>query len=846
MKAYLAHSSEDKKYVDIVVTRLGRARVIYDRFSFDPGYDFRKLIREGLDKSTVFIFFVSKSSLERTWVRYEITEAEWRIIQGKISGALSIIIDDEVKISDLPPWMQRCLIQTVTYPQLAFHAIQSYLIQQSGSLTETVFIGRESDLSNFAQLLNPSIEDPVPRILVLAGLEGIGRKTFARRALRDYLALSAGSTFIIEETDTSERLYLQLMSVTTDFADRRRVAETIKTFRGLSDEEKGEEIARLIAVINRYNQVPILIDKGPESTFLDKSFGLYKEEWLNVLRGMKKYEDSYLLLIQPRLPYFPGMNQYKSEIPKLIAYRLGPLLNEAIEFILREGARRLNIEISTEQIKEITPYINGYPPAAKFSLAFIERYGADVLIAQKATLNSFLARQFESLLIKLELKKEEKNTLRILESVSSLPLDAISVLTNSSPTETAQQIAHLIDLSMVILVDSEYMISSPIRFAVNHTFGTLTRKEFSNIARLLRKNYWTAENEIPALSIVDATIYSLAYSDVEELNHFRDILLPTQILKAAWGKYHDRHWSDAEKLARRVLSLDPTLYSARVVLFKSVVRQRRWDLAEEILRVIGREGQIDRYYLRGFLEWRRGHYEFAVSLLRSGLNAGDRTFALLRDMSYCYFVLGRLKEAKNYIDRALERNRNKFTLDLAAEIAIFSDEHEVAQKYLSEIEQVDRLMYHHRLATLEWKEGKYEQALADEEIACDTEYPVYEALVQRIDILILLNRPDIEDEIKKLEPSFAEHSDIQRGLWCKHYLQKGEWGQAERWWKKIWQKKLPQYKELRKKILLQKTEDIMVEPSEREKAVAEISELEPAISLPLVSSEPPELETHEQ
>ena len=155
-------------------------------------------------------------------------------------------------------------------------------------------------------------------------------------------------------------------------------------------------------------------------------------------------------------------------------------------------------------------------------------------------------------------------------------------------------------------------------------------------------------------------------------------------------------------------------------------------------------------------------------------------------------------------------------------------------------------MYHHRLATLKWKQGKYDEALVDEEIACDTEYPAYEALVQRIDILILLNRPDIDVEIEKLKPSFAEHSDIQRGLWCKYHLQRGEWGQAERWWKKIWQRGLPTYKELHSRILSQKIEDKMIEPSEREKAIAEISELETKIAMPVIPSDLEDLETSEQ
>ena len=84
MKAYLAYSSEDRRYVEVVAKRLGRQNIIFDRKSFEPGFDFRKLIRSGLDKSRVFVFFVSESSLKSTWVKWEIDEAEWQLIHGQI------------------------------------------------------------------------------------------------------------------------------------------------------------------------------------------------------------------------------------------------------------------------------------------------------------------------------------------------------------------------------------------------------------------------------------------------------------------------------------------------------------------------------------------------------------------------------------------------------------------------------------------------------------------------------------------------------------------------------------------------------------------------------------------
>lgn len=197
------------------------------------------------------------------------------------------------------------------------------------------------------------------------------------------------------------------------------------------------------------------------------------------------------------------------------------------------------------------------------------------------------------------------------------------------------------------------MISAPISFAVSHVFTSLEKKDFEEIAKTLKFHFWSKESIIPHMSIIDTTIHSLAYSNSEELKNFRDIIMPTQILKAAWGEYDSKHWSRSENLAKRVLKLDSTSYSARKVLFKSLVRQRRWPVAEEVLVEIYSADQIDRFSLRGFMECRRGHHERAIDLFKQGHDAGDRTNSLYREWAYSEYVLGRPKDAKDTIDKAL-------------------------------------------------------------------------------------------------------------------------------------------------------------------------------------------------
>ena len=43
-KAFLCHSSRDKEFVRVTARHLGRAKVVYDEMTFEPGQDFRDQI----------------------------------------------------------------------------------------------------------------------------------------------------------------------------------------------------------------------------------------------------------------------------------------------------------------------------------------------------------------------------------------------------------------------------------------------------------------------------------------------------------------------------------------------------------------------------------------------------------------------------------------------------------------------------------------------------------------------------------------------------------------------------------------------------------------------------------
>ena len=90
-KAFLCHSSSDKEFVRIAARNLGRAKVVFDEMTFEPGQDFRDQILKGLDAAGLFVFFISRASLASIWCQFEADEAQYRQISEKMGGHLATL-----------------------------------------------------------------------------------------------------------------------------------------------------------------------------------------------------------------------------------------------------------------------------------------------------------------------------------------------------------------------------------------------------------------------------------------------------------------------------------------------------------------------------------------------------------------------------------------------------------------------------------------------------------------------------------------------------------------------------------------------------------------------------------
>ena len=832
MKLYLAHSSLDKSFVDRVAVQLGRHSVVYDKWSFNPGDPLLEAMQEGLENSDGFVLFASNRSLKSVWVTYELEEAEWRLATERLQFAMTVIVQGELETSDLPAWLTRSLVVSSPNPKHAARALVGEVRSRSDHTPTKLFMGREKDLSEMVSKLAP-IDAPQPRLVVVHGLEGIGRRTLLRRAASDYLLLKSLIEVKLLENEGVSEFYIKLIDEARGLNTREIMAQEIAAFASLDVSDQIEELAKVLASLNETNEAVLLYDQG---ALLD-DWGRYTELAMRLMEAIEEQEGTYLFLVQRRRPDLMGS---APSVP-ITLHQAASLSPSATEQLLLGYLKAAGVKSQAHEIRELAEYMGGYPPAIELAVTLIKHYGLPIVLADKSVLVGFLSRTFADALKRLVLPRNGASVLKMLAAFSSLPLGAISAAIGTSEEGTAAELRDLMDENLVELGEASlYAIATPIVRAVENVFGRPTTDDYEVIGKYLRETYWGAETPLPDLRVIDATLDAMARSNSPDLDSFNDILFPSLLERNAEKSYHSRDWSTAKSLAQRALDADPSRHRARRILFQAHVRRNEWPEAESVLEVIQDNNRREQFYLKGFMLWKRGQLNGAIIAFEEASSAGDRSPSVLRDRAHCLFRLGRTSEAWNAVREADGHFReNKFVVDLAAQIAIARHEYADAEVYIERLARLDNPEnVAHRKATLLTDKGRLTEALSEAERATHTTSPRFEALAQMCDIYVRLGDPRAETAIKKLRPgSNAHHRDVQVGLEVKRLLRDGQHRRAALEWERLIDKGLPVHSALWAEILRQRISDPNVLLSVRKQAEMELDKMDNVVELPLAVDE---------
>jgi hypothetical protein len=213
MKAFLSHSSLDKEFIREVANKLGRLNCIFDERSFSSGKEFKEEIEGYLENSNVFVFFATNNSLSSFWCNFEIDQAFYTKLKGKLSSGVVYLIDSTAKQNDIPTWLRTALIKEESSPAAIARDIKHHLNKAADDFQRPVYLGRSKERELLENSLNPIDGSFPPRVISIFGLPGVGRRTLIKNSIKDLYSLNKYVEINIEPGDNINSLCAKLADI---------------------------------------------------------------------------------------------------------------------------------------------------------------------------------------------------------------------------------------------------------------------------------------------------------------------------------------------------------------------------------------------------------------------------------------------------------------------------------------------------------------------------------------------------------------------------------------------------------------------------------------------------------
>lgn len=818
MKAFLSHSSKNKEFVREVANKLGRSHSILDERYFETGEEFQDSILKFLDRTSVFVFFATKDSLESFWVDFEIHEAFQRKIAGFIDKALVFVIDPNVSLSEIPNWLKKALIKNESSPAAVARKIKEHLLKSEQTYQRQYFIGRTDDTERLEDLLTPIDGSEPPKTFGVIGLPGYGRRTLLKKSVNDILGLNRIVEVSIEEGESLNDTCAKLADIIEPYSCQKELKGIVEKIQKLDKFEIIERIVNQLQNLIISGELPVFVDEGgllDNNSFMIESLN-------SLVKKINATNDIYLGIVSSR-----RIN--KDNDPKIPTIHLEELKNKYTIQLLKKLSEDKNIGLQREELSELADYVHGYPPSAYFAINQASEYGKELLMSDKNALTNFSRKKFIAHIQEKELNSDYTLVLSMLASFSPLPLSVLEAI-NNDINKTHEIIYKLIDNSLVSIdAFGHYKIAEPIKISVSSLYGFPKKEHLDSIRKALI-NYINSAEQEKQLDL-SRVLYRIGSWQKEEDAISLGIQLKSDLIKILEQAYHLRDYNLAIEYGMKALKEIPENQRARSYLVRALIQLEKWDAAEEQIAEMEDIAELrDIYFLDGFLERKRGRIQKAIEAFIESEKNGRKGPDIKRELAHCYLIDGNLELANTYIQEALTlQPDNNHILDMAAKVAIKQKDEVNASKYLDKLFALDDSEHYYlRNSTFHFVFGRYHEAVESAQKSINIAgKKFFSGRVQYIKSLTKNKEFEkAEKELNTLDSDFKEsRHDIRHSLRCGFLMEKEDYERAFKQSNRIIDKQSKQYITIRKKCLLTMSSNMSLPFSERENYQHELEQL---------------------
>lgn len=652
MKAFLSHSSKQKTYVEQVAKILGKDNIAYDAWTFEEGGKTLDEIYKGIEKSGIFVFFISIDALNSDWVKRELLIAKKFVNEHESVYFKPIIIDDNIdyKHEKIPDWMRTYNIKYIINPGRSAFLIKNELFSLSLEKKprlkkeEQLFIGRNEEKKRFEELYG----DIKPSTLIVSGLPKVGKQKFIKKMLKDYNIIEEHYKPIIlnfDRRDSIEDLISRLYSL--GYSKNESLFENTN----LIDTPMSTKInicRDLIYELRSCGEMLFILD----NQFIFKNNGEASNWFIELIKGIKNKDNEIVFCVTSTTKF---INRSKFFNNNEILYLS---LNEFNKIDRKNYFERLlkiyEIDLSKKDFDDLLDVFSGMPEQIKYSIDQIltkERTITQCIedvIAYNKNSSQLLISEYENNTLAMQL-------LKLLSMGEFFSYSLIYTLFEDNQDEVKKLLNSFFNNFILEVVGDNInfiKLTDSIRDYIERKGYSLNEKIMSKI-KSQAKEILNNEESIFDYSEVGFYAKEALKLDIEMP---RRNIIPSFYLNAMRELYNqEKRYSIVVKLANKILEYKNNIDSKFIdeVIYWCCLSLARQRDKEVLNRVQGING-IEHDFILGFYYRMVGKYNKALERLKSVLSKDINHFRAKRELVQVYLNIEEYDLAYNYAKQSYE------------------------------------------------------------------------------------------------------------------------------------------------------------------------------------------------
>ncbi|WP_340103373.1 toll/interleukin-1 receptor domain-containing protein [Rhodohalobacter sp. 8-1] len=647
-KVFLSHSSKDKKYVRQVIKELRKSDIIYDEFSFEAGGKTLDEIMNGLNKTDLFVLFISENSLKSEWVEREMDQAQG-LEERNLVKILPIIIDPNIsyKSTDIPKWLTdhynvKYVARPVIFSRLIKQKLQELSWEKHPTLEarKSIFVGRNGLIREFEQRIDDYDLD-LPCVIFASGLPNIGRKSLMKHCLikSNVVLKQSFQPYVIpiDSHESIEDFILKCydLGISADISTDNLISKSI--------EQKADIACKLINDIQSSDEIIFIEDTGG----IILPGGHIANWFLKILELGCINQSKIALCISSRFNTNKGfLNRYDSiyymEVPELSRSERKGLFKRYCDL---KGLR-----LSSEDLKFFSQHLSGYPMHVYYTSNFIKKNGLPYAKKNVDKIREFNHDQISTLLTEFEDDAKAFELLRLLSEFDFISYDFLSTLLENEEI-SLNYIDDFINKAICELFgrNKEYIrLIDAVRNYIMRGNKKLSNKYEKNLKRHV--DQWVKNED---LHVEDISNFFISIK--KALNNGFKIpkkyLIPSHYLKSMIDKYqNDRDYSGVIDLGRTILENEENLdeFILREIKYWVCLSYARM-ASEKFLEEVQFFRHTREYdFLLGYYYRRIGKFDQAIDRFLLALQDSPNFHRAKHELVQSYMDNNDYKNAKKY------------------------------------------------------------------------------------------------------------------------------------------------------------------------------------------------------